>query len=104
MSVRVNEYQQPVGEAMEDWTVRQRPGRVVLTGRFCRLEPLESEKHFHDLYEAYGNAPDGRDWTYMFTGPFEDENQFRVHLNAAAASSDAVHYAVTLSQQKPISC
>lgn len=94
MTVRVNEYQQPVGEAMEEWTSRSRPGRVVLSGRFCRLEPLESEKHFHDLWEAYGNAPDGRDWTYMFTGPFEDESQFRGHLNAAAASGDAVHFAV----------
>ncbi|MEM6049860.1 GNAT family protein [Erwinia sp. P7711] len=94
MTQRVNKYQQPIGEAIEEWSVRPRPERVVLSGRFCRLEPLESEKHFNDLYEAYGKAPDGRDWTYMFTGPFEDENQFRGHLNAAATSSDAVHFAV----------
>jgi len=94
MTERVNKYQQPIGEAIEEWSVRPRPERVVLSGRFCRLEPLESEKHFNALYEAYGKAPDGRDWTYMFTGPFEDENQFRGHLNAAATSSDAVHFAV----------
>lgn len=94
MSVRVNEYQQPVGEALENWSVRQRPDRVTLKGRFCRLVPLDSSQHFDDLYAAYGKATDGRDWTYMFTGPFENENQFRGHLNGAATSSDAVHFAV----------
>lgn len=94
MSVQMNEYQQPVGEPMENWTPRQRPGPVTLKGRFCRLEPLDSAGHFADLYEAYGKAGDGRDWTYMFTGPFADEQQFHGHLNAAATSSDAVYYAV----------
>lgn len=94
MSVRVNEYQQPVGESLESWTPRPRPDRVTMKGRFCQLEPLDSARHLADLYQAYGKAGDGRDWTYMFSGPFSDEAAFRRHIESAEASLDPLHYAV----------
>lgn len=94
MSSTLNAYQQPVGEALPNWTVRDRPAREALQGRTCRLEALDSPRHATDLFDAYGRAPDGRDWTYLGVGPFADEAAFREHIERAAASIDPLHYAV----------
>lgn len=90
----LNDYQQPVGEPMEGWCTRPWPERVTMQGRFCRLEPLDGATHAEDLWLAWQHAEDGRDWTWLPVGPFENAEGFRQHLNAAAGSSDARHYAI----------
>jgi len=90
----LNAYRQPVGEALPDWTARPLPPRVPLEGRCCRLEPLDAQRHAAQLFEAYGSAPDGRDWTYLAVGPFGDAAAFREHIERAAASADPMHFAV----------
>jgi RimJ/RimL family protein N-acetyltransferase len=94
MSTLTNEYGQPIGEPMPGWTPRPMPGAVTLEGAYCRLEPLDAERHADDLFEAYRAAPDGRDWTYMGVGPFDDPAVYRRHAEAAARSADPRHYAV----------
>ncbi|MDS0114772.1 GNAT family N-acetyltransferase, partial [Enterobacter hormaechei subsp. steigerwaltii] len=47
-----NEFRQPVGESLFDWQPRPHPSRVVLQGRYCRLEPLRVE-HAPALFSAY---------------------------------------------------
>lgn len=94
MSARLNEYQQPIGDPVSGWQPRERPARVTIEGQFCRIEPIDLDRHAADLYEAYGTAPDGRDWTYLFAEPFTDFAAFREYLAKAAASSDPFHYAV----------
>lgn len=89
-----NEYLQPTGAALPDWQPRPRPQRVVLQGRYCRLEPLTPAVHTGSLWKAWGKAEDGRDWTYLFAGPFASEQQFADYIAAAAASTDPLHYAV----------
>lgn len=91
---RTNEHQQPIGDAVNDWTPRERPARIVIEGKHCRLEPLDMDRHGADLFDAYGRAPDGRDWTYLFAGPFTDADAFRDYLTKAAASTDPLHYSV----------
>jgi RimJ/RimL family protein N-acetyltransferase len=94
MAARLNEYQQPIGEPVTGWQPRERPARVTIEGRFCRIEPIDLERHAADLFEAYQEAADGRDWTYLFAEPFADFAAFREYLAKAAASSDPFHYAV----------
>ncbi|MBB3261436.1 RimJ/RimL family protein N-acetyltransferase [Paraburkholderia bannensis] len=94
MAARTNEYQQPIGAALEGWTPRERPASVTLEGARCRIEPVDVERHAADLFEAYSAAPDGSDWTYLFTGPFSDFASFRAYLEKAAASEDPLHYAI----------
>jgi RimJ/RimL family protein N-acetyltransferase len=94
MSPRSNAFQQPIGAAIDHWTPRARPERIVIAGRHCRLEPLDVERHAADLFEAYSQAPDGRDWTYLFVGPFADLASYKQYLTQAAASADPLHYAV----------
>ncbi len=94
MSTSTNEYGQPVGAPVPDWSARPLPHAATLEGVHCRLEPLDAERHAQDLYAAYRAAPDGRDWTYMAVGPFDDEQVYRRHAQAAARSTDPRHYAV----------
>ncbi|KND57025.1 GNAT family acetyltransferase [Candidatus Burkholderia verschuerenii] len=89
-----NEYKQPIGEPVNDWTPRERPARIAIDGAHCRIEPLDVERHAADLFEAYGRASDGSDWTYLFVEPFSDFVTFRDYLNKAQASADPLHYTV----------
>ncbi|MEL4013627.1 GNAT family protein [Dryocola clanedunensis] len=94
MTGSVNEYLQPIGDAMPDWQARPLPQRVVLEGKYCRLEPLDPEAHTKSLLKAWGKAQDGRDWTYLGIGPFASEAQFAEHIVTTAASSDPLHYTI----------
>ena len=93
MPSTLNQYQQPVGEPMPHWTARVHPPRSPIEGRYSRLEPLELG-HAADLFKAYSQAPDGRDWTYMPVGPFDDAASYRDYVERAAVSPDPQHYAV----------
>mgnify|MGYP006194526803 CR=1 FL=1 len=94
MTQRTNEYGQPIGAPMPHWSPRPAPTGVTLKGRFCQLEPLNAARHAADLFAAYQTAPDGRNWTYLFIGPFASEDEYRRHAEAAAQSTDPRHFAV----------
>ena len=94
MTFRLNEFQQPIGAALPGWQGAQLPGAQPLVGRYCRLERIDVERHAADLYEAYRDAPDARDWTYLFAGPFDTFEAYRTYLTAAAKLADPMHHAV----------
>jgi len=94
LNARLNEYQQPIGPPVEGWTPRPLPPRSALTGRYCRLEPVDVARDAADLYQAYSEAADGRDWTYLFVGPFADFASYRDYLVKATAGSDPLHHAI----------
>jgi len=91
---RLNAYGQPIGPPVEGWTARVRPPRTPMAGRYCRLEPLDAGRHAADLYSAYAEAPDGRDWTYLPVERPADPGAFRAYLQTAAASGDPLHFAI----------
>ena len=71
MEPRRNAFEQPIGTPVPDWTGAGAPGREPLAGRYCRIEPVNVERHAADLHDAYRSAADGRDWTYLTIGPFD---------------------------------
>lgn len=93
MATRRNEFDQPVGSAVEGWAARSLPARTAIDGLYCRLEPLDV-RHAADLYEAYSSAGDGRDWTYMSAGPFHSFEDYRGWLEHAATLNDPLHHAI----------
>lgn len=93
MEPRVNEYAQPIGAPVPEWQSAQLPGTTPLVGRYCRIERVNVERHAADLYEAYSEATDGRDWTYLAVGPYPSLDAYREHLTKAAASVDPMHHA-----------
>ncbi|MFJ4804756.1 GNAT family N-acetyltransferase [Streptomyces murinus] len=94
MSARLNEYGQPVGDPVPDWTVRPAPARVAVEGRLCRVEPLDADRHADDLYAAYSLAEDGADWTYMSVGPFGTPADYRAYVTRVTQVDDPLPYAV----------
>ena len=94
MVTRLNQYGQPIGAAMDGWSVRPRPPRTDMLGRYCRLEPVNVERHAADLFAAYMEAPDDRDWTYLsFERPRTPE-EFGSHLAKLHKSEDPLHFAI----------
>lgn len=89
-----NTYNQPIGDALPVWTARALPTPGALPGHFCRLEPLDAARHADDLFTAYSQAPDGRDWTYMPVGPFATLADYRAHAEQTAVAPGFLHYAV----------
>jgi RimJ/RimL family protein N-acetyltransferase len=67
--------------------------RTALNGRFCRLEPLDVERHAADLFAAYALGDDS-DWTWLAsTCPQSVEST--AHWIAGKVMDDAlVPYAV----------
>lgn len=49
----MNRYGQPVGEPMPDWQPARRPGGATFGGRFCSLAPLEPQRDYAALFEAF---------------------------------------------------
>lgn len=94
LAIRMNQYEQPIGIAMPDWRGAQLPGDASLVGRYCRIERVDVQQHAAALYEAYCEAPDWRDWTYLLAGPFDTFEAYQAYLAAAAKLTDPMHYAV----------
>jgi RimJ/RimL family protein N-acetyltransferase len=94
-----NEHGQPVGPPVEAWSERARPSRAPMEGHYCRLEAVDVERHAAELYSAYMEAPDGRDWTYLFVERPGDAASFRAYLEKAAASADPLHYTILETAQ-----
>ncbi len=91
---RTNEFGQTIGLPVANWTPRPQPGAVALTGRHCRLEPLDATAHAADLFAAYRSAGDDSDWTYLSMEPFGSVEQYREYADKAARSVDPRHFAV----------
>lgn len=93
MSGRVNEFGQPIGPALPGWSPPPLPPRQPLTGRYCRLDPLEPATHADDLFPAFA-AGDGREWTYLPYGPFPLFDEFRDWLETYCQKDDPCFFAV----------
>ena len=94
MPARLNEYGQSIGPLVPEWTARALPPRRPIEGRYCTLEPLDAARHADDLYAAYAQAPDARDWTYLFVERPGDLAATRAHIERAAQTADPMHFAV----------
>ena len=88
---RTNEYGQPIGPALPNWSLPPVPPRSPLVGRYCTLEPL-STSHAPALHTAYLPTPES--WTYLAYGPFPDLDSFTAWVAKQAASADPQFFAV----------
>jgi RimJ/RimL family protein N-acetyltransferase len=85
---------QPVDFPVTDWKPPQPPARETLEGRFCRLEPLDSERHADSLYAANASDAEGRNWTYLPYGPFDTRAGYRAWMEQTCCGDDPLFYAV----------
>jgi RimJ/RimL family protein N-acetyltransferase/ribosomal protein S18 acetylase RimI-like enzyme len=79
---------------LTNWTARQRPGRTVLAGRWCRLEPLDAARHGDDLHAA-SSAPGAEErFRWLAEDPPAGRAVFQSWLDKAQASEDPMFFAV----------
>ena len=93
MTIHTNELGQPIGRPLPGWTAPPLPERETMTGRFCRVEPIE-ERHAADLYAAHALDRNGAAWTYLPYGPFADEAEYRAWMTNACFGPDPFFYAI----------
>jgi RimJ/RimL family protein N-acetyltransferase len=98
MSPEHNAFGQPIGPPLDGWTERPLPPITPMIGRYCSIEKLDAERHAADLYAAYSESTDGRDWTYSPAGPFSSFAQYAHYLHTEAVKSDPLHHAIVDSR------
>jgi RimJ/RimL family protein N-acetyltransferase len=91
---RYDEYGQPIGPALGGWAPPLPPPRVLLAGRFCRVEPLDVERHGRELFAANAASPDGRSFTYLPYGPFATIEEYLGWLGGFCLGEDPASYAI----------
>ena len=92
--VMTDEHGLPVGPAVPGWTGALPPQRRVIEGRFCRLEPVDVDRHGSALWSAHSSAPDGRHWAYLSHDRPATEAAFLELLSRMAQSVDPLHWSV----------
>lgn len=97
MNVRVNEFGQPVGPSIPDWSPAPFPDVTVMKGRWCRLEPLMSH-HAEELYGELCGADDAPMWTYLSHEMPVDEGEFSDLVEEWATATDRVVMVVRTAQ------
>lgn len=94
MESRVNEFGQEVGRPVPGWTPRPRPPRTAMSGRFCRVEPLDPARHAAELFDANSDDRDGGIFTYFNFGPFATLADYRAWIDGVAGSDDPMYHAI----------
>jgi RimJ/RimL family protein N-acetyltransferase len=102
MEPSVNLLGQPIGFPLPDWVPPPLPPRQPMQGFYCRLEPLDVDRHAEALFEADAADADGRSWTYLAYGPFRDLASYRAWLCATCLGNDPLFFAIVdLASDRP---
>ena len=92
--IRRNELGQPIGFDLSDWRAPEPPSRQPMSGRTCRLEVLDPERHAQDLHAANSEDKENRIWTYLPYGPFDHVDGYRRWAEEMSRGSDPLFFAV----------
>jgi RimJ/RimL family protein N-acetyltransferase len=65
-----------------------------MVGRYSRLEPVNVTQHEAELFAAYMEAPDSRDWTYLFSDRPATAADFHEYLTKLEKSNDPLHFTI----------
>ena len=94
MEPPLNDLGQPIGFPLPGWTPPPSPPREPMEGRFCRLEPLDPERHAAALFAANAADQQGRSWTYLAYGPFRTLASYRTWMSTYCLGDDPLFFAI----------
>ena len=84
----------PIGPRLANPGPARAPERIVLEGRYARLEPLDPARHRDDLHAASTTPDRAARFRYMPELPPDSPASFGTWLAGAAASPDPLFFAV----------
>jgi hypothetical protein len=73
---------------LSNWNGVPRPQRIVLDGRYARLEPLDPTRHENELLESALEPGSNDRFRYLFEDAPGDGVIFRSWIDKAARSDD----------------
>jgi RimJ/RimL family protein N-acetyltransferase len=94
MEYELNKLDQPLDLTVKDWNTPAFPPPEVMHGQFCRLEPLDADRHAQSLYKANAVDVEGKNWTYLPYGPFPTFDSYRNWVEQYATGCDPQFYAI----------
>lgn len=103
MSDHTNDLGQPIGAPLPDWQPVDRPPRTPMEGRFCRIEPIDVDRHGVELHENVMLDADGANWTYLPYGPFPVLEDYLAWVREACLGDDPMfHTIIDLNTEKAV--
>jgi RimJ/RimL family protein N-acetyltransferase len=94
MTSFLNPLGQPIGKPLPNWSAPALPVREAMEGRFCRLEPLDPQRHTTELFSANALDVSGRSWTYLPYGPFGVLEDYRAWVEENSRTADPLFFAI----------
>jgi RimJ/RimL family protein N-acetyltransferase len=94
MNLPTNAFGQPIGEPVPNWQPVSPPPLTTMEGQFCRVEPIDVDRHAADLFAAFRADEANRNWTYLPYGAFETEATLRDWMVEDCMGSDPLFHAV----------
>jgi hypothetical protein len=79
---------------LPDWNGAAVLPRETLVGQYCRLVPLDADSHAADLFDAYAQAPDDRDWTWLASSRPTSVEAAACWVEGKSTDASLVPYAV----------
>lgn len=89
-----NPFGQPIGFPVPDWQPPPPPPREPMAGRYCRVEPIDPDRHAQALFDANMRDPSGRLFTYSFSGPFAAFDAYRQWMATSCLGDDPLFHAI----------
>ena len=83
-----------MSEDLKNWQPRPRPERIVLEGRYVRIEPLDPSLHGEGMFEASSVADSDQRFRWLFEYPPSARGEYEAWLEKSAASQDPLFFAV----------
>lgn len=100
MNNKPNFLNQQLGEIVQDWQPCLYPPHQLMDGKFCRLEPLDPLRHAEDLFAANSLDVEGKNWRYLFYGPFDDLKSYCAWLEQTCCGDDPQFFAIIDKNKK----
>ncbi len=94
MTEHINKLGQPTGFPVVDWQGCEHPRGATMQGSLCRLEPIDLDRHLSDLFAAFAQDQDQRNWTYLPYGPFATEDDLSEWISSSCLGDDPCFFSV----------
>ena len=94
MNSHTNALNQAIGFPLPAWSARPFPPSTPMHGRYCRVEPLDVERHAAELDDANRLDAEGRNWTYLPIDAPADLSAYRNWLQKMRGKPDQLFHAI----------